>query len=303
MFLDSLNRRIVDSYLHHCQVKGLASKTLRWYRWHLTRYSDWLAGQALILDRAACSAYFGATAGDLAHSSRRNLRACLRAWGSWCASQGIPDPAEHLPRIRAQRHLPDVLSQAELGHLLALLPALPLRTAALLAVLLDTGLRVSELAHLRRLDLDLDRCSLVVRRGKGGKDRAAFYSDPTRDLLARYLATHDLPQVWAGLAEYGHAGPLTASGIRQLLRRTAAAHGFRTLSPHVLRRTCGTELLARGVDLSTIGDQLGHEDIHVTRQHYARLSDPRRRDLVRGASVIGQALGPVAIDWPIRQSD
>lgn len=296
---DSLNRAIVATYMEDCMVRGLAPKTLRWYEWHLTRYADWVAGRYLLIDESTLNSYFASTVRDLAHSSRRNLRACLRAWGTWVAGHGVPNPAASLPRLRRARTRPKVLSPRELDRLLRLLPHLPEREAAIIAFILDTGLRVSELVALNRDDLDLEYSQVTVRHGKGDKSRVAFFSDTTGRFLSRYLSTHGWPHVWHGTNATGDSGPLTENGVRQALRRVAHDHGFESLSPHLLRRTCGSALLGRGVGLSVISDQLGHEDLQVTRDYYARLADPVRRDKVRQHSVVESVLQPVLVpDWP-----
>jgi integrase len=196
-----------------------------------------------------------------------------------------------------------VLAPAEVQRLIHYMagPDAPIREAALIFVLLDTGIRVSELVALKRSDIGPGQ--LTVRSGKGRKGRVCYFADATAQALANYLATHDEPHVFVSERPGRGLTPLTDNGVRQMLRRLAKSIGLERLSPHMLRRTCGTEYHAAGVDLDLIGDQFGHEHVSTTRI-YARLTDTRRRDLLIKASPVSRALAASAVavpDWPTGQ--
>lgn len=307
-----LSESIIAAYLDDCRDRELAAKTVTWYQYHLQRARDWLENQpstslhALgILDPAQLTAYYSSTR-NLSTNTRRHMVAALRAFGSWLGNFGLSNPAGCLNRPRKKKTLPQVLPPQEVQRLLQVLETEPLRERALCYLILDTGLRANECAHLRRDHLDLDAGQLLVRDGKGGKDRICFYSDTTASILSRYISTHTQPAVFVAARRPYH--PLSADAIGRALRRLAARHNFRRLGPHLLRRTSGTEYHAAGVDLDTIGDQFGHEDLETTRDYYARLADDRRRSILRRASPVEHALGNVhtlsaAIpvpNWPTR---
>lgn len=295
---------IVEAYLDDCADRGLAAKTIDWYRWHLTRAIHWLHQAADyhsldLLHPTGLRAYYRSTAG-LAVTTRHYLVACLQAFGAWLQrDHHLDNPAAGLKKPRLPKTMPHVLPPTDLARLLQVLDGEEPRERALVLLFLDAGLRVSELIHLTRRDLDLDAAQLWVRDGKGGKDRLVFYSEGTAAGLRAYLATHDNDEVFVSRRPGRPAGPLTDNGVRQILRALADRHGFQDLRPHTLRRTCGTELAANGVDLSTIADQFGHEDIATTRI-YTRLADSRRREVLRRASPIQrhQPAGIPVPDWP-----
>jgi site-specific recombinase XerD len=305
-----LSESVICAYIEDCLDRGLSDKTVEWYAWHLRRARDWLADEPSytpldLFSRDGVSAYFRSTRNTMANNSRVYMVNCLRTFGKWLAEFGMTSPTAHLKRPRLEKSLPDVLAPAEVQRLIRHMagPDAPVRERAVVYLLLDTGLRVSELAALRRFDIDLTDCKVIVRNGKGSKGRVAFFSVETATALADYLVTHDEPSVFVSERRGRGLTPLTDNGIRQMLRRLAKSIGLERLSPHMLRRTCGTEYHAAGVDLDLIGDQFGHEHVSTTRI-YARLADTRRRDLLMEASPVSRALAASAVavpDWPTGQ--
>lgn len=294
----SLSEWIIEIYLVDCEDRGLSANTIKWYGWHLRRCRDWLDGQprqhALgILDAGALAGYVRQTrktdGQPLARSSKENMLAAMRAFGSWLKAHGADNPAAELPKMKKEKRLPAVLNHGEFGALLAALDGgeVSLRDRALVLLLVDAGPRVSEAAALRREDLDLERGQVTIRGGKGGKDRVAFFSAETARCLREYLATHNRREVFLGESANHPGEPLRARGIRSALARLARRAGLRHLTPHLLRRTCGTELTANGVDEFSVADQFGHEDTSTTRL-YARLADERRRVVIQRASPVAR---------------
>jgi integrase/recombinase XerD len=303
-----LSEQVIESYLDSCLDRGLAPKTVKWYRWHLRRARDWLEAEpgyhALdFLSEEGLRAYYRSTR-DLARTSRRALVAAMQAFGTWLEGYKLENPATSLQKPKAHKRLPKVLPPSEVERLLEVAEQEPPRERALLLLFLDTGLRVSEVARLKRADLDLASGRLVVCNGKGGKDRVVFYCQRTADALRTYLNTHTHAYVFVSQrvgpppAQVSFPPkPMTPSGIRQILRKVAGRYGFSDLTPHTLRRTCGTELAAHGVDLATIADQFGHADV-ATTTIYTRLADSRRQEVLERASVVNRHAIPVPT-WPI----
>jgi len=283
---------IIEVYCRSCDERGLSVNTVSWYRWHLERGRDWLIasrGLCHACDFLTCEGvetYYRST-GDLSRNTRRYMVAAWRAFGTWLEGYGVASPAVGLVRPRVERRLPRVLSPADTVRLVACCESESRRERAIVLLLLDGGLRVEELCSLDRVDLDLLAGQVCVCSGKGGKGRVVFISERTCAAVGAYLAEHDCRAVF--VAERRPHNRLTPDGVRQLLQRLAARHGFEVLNPHLLRRTCGTRLVANGVDLSTVADQFGHADISTTRI-YARLADGLRRDVVRRASPVDWAV-------------
>jgi site-specific recombinase XerD len=141
------------------------------------------------------------------------------------------------------------------------------RLRALVVVLWRAGLRIDEALALREPDLDRRRGSLLVRRGKGGRRREVGMDDRGWQELEPWLdarvATHRSPVLHH---QRTHARtPMTASGVRAELRRTAAQAGVRRrFVPHQLRHAHAVEMAREGVPLIVIQRQLGHSELGIT---------------------------------------
>jgi integrase len=234
---------------------------------------------------------------NMALSSQQNMINALKAFGTWMMKQGLKNPMKDLVRPKGSS-LPDVLEPTEVEQLLLALETEPCRERAIVYLLLDTGLRVSELAALERRDLDLYDCKLRVRKGKGNNDRVVYFSPTTAHIVAEYLETHQNPHVFMGQRIAHPPAPLTPNGIGQALRRLAKRHGFERLNPPLFRHTCGTDLAAVNVGGSAIATHLGHKSVSTTTKIYISLANERQRNIIRQASPVEQHLGLAVPDWP-----
>lgn len=147
------------------------------------------------------------------------------------------------------------------------------RDAVLLAVLYNTGARVSEVTRVRNADLLLDRASALLLHGKGRKERIVPLWKSTAKQLRAWLAHID-PDPDAPVFPNRSGRPLSRSGVADRLRAAAkrASHSCpslnrRSISPHTLRHTTAMHLLQSGIDLTVISMWLGHEDITTTHKY------------------------------------
>ena len=195
------------------------------------------------------------------------------------ASFRHPDHAALIQRVlaippkRVERRLVSFLHEVEVKALLAAPDRktwVGRRDHALLAVALQTGLRVSELAALVCADVDLHPGAHLRCHGKGRKERITPLTPLTCGILRPWLAEHrgdpDRP-----LFPSRRGGPLSrdAVALRVAKHARAAAKqcpslGAKTVTPHVLRHTCAMQLLTAGVDTSVIALWLGHESVETT---------------------------------------
>jgi site-specific recombinase XerD len=180
-----------------------------------------------------------------------------------------------LPRPDAlPRHLSDMESQQLETYLLRRLDTadsvLRLENACL-AILAHTGLRASELLDLQFQDLDLGTNRLIVRQGKGQRDRVVYLSKVARQALEHYLDGFARPPV-APLLTRADGRPPSYSWLRTHVAAFGQAAGVANLTPHRLRHTLATRLLNAGMDITRIQKLLGHEHISTT-MIYARVQD------------------------------
>lgn len=169
-----------------------------------------------------------------------------------------------LPSIERPKKLPVVLSQQEVKLLLKT-PKL-LKHRVLLGLLYGCGLRCFELRKLKIRDVDLQRKMLHVRQGKGRKDRYL----PLCDLLIRGLQQYlhcEKPVEWLfnGKDIEGNYVALSSRGIQWVVKQARKQSGIeKEVTSHTLRHSFATHLLEMGLDIMSIKDLLGHENINTT---------------------------------------
>ncbi|MCP2039782.1 integrase/recombinase XerD [Neisseria sp. HSC-16F19] len=280
----------IDGLLEHLWLsEQLAHNTLEGYRRDLHKVGlrlhsaghDWLSADATALAAAVF------VADERPGSQARALSACKRLYG-WLQEYGRRSdlPTEHLRAPKRGRHLPDIISEAQIDALLAAPDTDQrhgLRDKALLETLYATGLRVSEAAQLQLGELDLQR-GLISTIGKGNKQRLVPLGEEAAHWLQRYLA-ESRPLLLQGRACDAVFVSQKKTGITrqlawQLVSRYAAEAGIRHLSPHSLRHAFATHLVNHGADLRVVQLLLGHADIGTT-QIYTHVANERLKQLVQ----------------------
>ncbi len=277
--------RHIEAFLEMLAAeRGAARNTIAAYRADLEDAARHAAarGQALARQDADTLRRYLATlssAGLSARTAARRLSA-LRQFHRFLLRDGAraDDPTDLLDSPRLPKTLPKYLSEAEVDALLAAAATHPTQGAPLraaLEILYATGLRVSELLALPRTALAGDAHVLFVR-GKGGRERVVPLSDAARDAAralggtGRWLFPGRDPE---------HA--LTRQGFAVMLKQVAPGAGIAPsrVSPHVLRHSFASHMLARGADLRSLQLLLGHADI-ATTQIYTHVLAERLRLLV-----------------------
>lgn len=206
----------------------------------------------------------------------------VRAWFKWLCRQNhlAANPAADLDLPRAEKRLPKhILNAAEVERVLAkpdVSDPLGLRDRAILEVFYSTGMRRMELIHLKLHDLDPERGTVMVRQGKGRKDRMIPMGARAFAWVARYVE-EARPKLLAGtddatvfLTNLG--GPFEPGRLTQLVRDTVrAAETGKSGACHLFRHTCATLMLENGADVRFIQQQLGHAELSTT-QIYTQVS-------------------------------
>jgi len=276
--------------------RGAARNTLDAYGRDLEDFEDFLARRgagSLDADVEAVRAWLAdqASSGMAPRTQARRL-SCIRQFFAFLFAEGRrgDDPTANVDAPRLGRPLPKYLSEDEVKAMLDAARALgdeagPPMTA-LLETLYATGLRVSELVSLPLSAVARDPAALVVR-GKGSKERMVPLSEPAREALVVWrklretLLPKNKPSRWL-FPSHSREGHLTRSGFAKMLSRVALAAGLdpARVSPHVLRHSFASHLLAGGADLRSVQQMLGHADI-ATTEIYTHILDEQRVRLVR----------------------
>ncbi|MGH2842604.1 MAG: site-specific tyrosine recombinase [Solirubrobacteraceae bacterium] len=213
--------------------------------------------------------------------------ACLRSFYRHMRREGelAFDPTKELRAPRSRARLPRVLTRDQVNILLAQPQGTgnaALRDRALLETMYACGLRASEAISLKLSDLDLQE-GVLIAQGKGSKQRLVPVGSKAVEKLGIYLEGAR-PQL-VGIRDEAHVfvnlrgQALSRQGLYKIVQRHARTAGLDSrMSPHTLRHTFATHLLAGGCDLRSLQEMLGHADIGTT-QLYTHLSTERLREV------------------------
>jgi integrase/recombinase XerD len=289
--------------------RGLSRNTLEAYRSDLQQYGLFLGRRGLDplqvgpTDLAAFVSELAAGREGKPPGAPATLQrkiACLRSFYRHLRREQMMDhdPTAELRPPRSRGRLPKVLSRDEVGRLLdqpqGTSPA-ALRDRALLETMYACGLRATEAITLELSELDLED-GLLRARGKGSKERIVPVGSKAIITLEAYLAKarprlvglRDEPRVFVNL----RGGGLSRQGLYKIVQGHARSAGLEDrMSPHTLRHTFATHLLAGGCDLRSLQEMLGHADIGTT-QVYTHLSSERLRDVYFDAHPRAQITPP-----------
>jgi site-specific recombinase XerD len=156
-----------------------------------------------------------------------------------------------------------------------------LRDAAIITLLLGTGMRVSECVGLDLTDIDFETNGLRVVR-KGGDEMVLYFGDEVEAALKAYMTVRGETTAKENhenaLFLSLHSRRLTDRAIQNLVKKYASlTTKLKNISPHKLRSTFGTQLYAETGDIYLVANVLGHADVNTTRKHYAKMDDTYRR--------------------------
>jgi len=226
--------------------------------------------------------------------------------------QPVNNSVFRLRYLRRPISLPKYLTEAESQRLEAYLIAQTTQTdlssrqtAACMLLMLHSGLRSGECTGLNLQDLDLPAKRLVVRLGKGQRDRLVYLSDVTCQAISAYLQVRPFAlngPLWLSARHH----PLSQGVLAKQVKETGKVVGINNLFSHRLRHTCATRLLNAGMDITRIQKLLGHEMISTT-MIYAKVQDATvETDFRHAIHLIELRQTPLsdravpALDWPTR---
>jgi site-specific recombinase XerD len=276
--------------------RELAEKSQRWYAGMLSVFATFCAAEGIDVEgiTAPLARRFFETVRQrtdprtgqpVTPQTVHGYARAVRAFLNWCVAEGLLD--ERVPKRLAMPKREDkvvpILTAAHIEHLIRACETT--RDKAIVAVLLDTGLRANELCTLTldNVHFTAEDAWLLVR-GKRAKWREVGLGKRSRQLLHRYIyrerptvASRDNQRVFLG-----RRGPLTPSGLDQVLyalRDEAGAEHFRgvRVRAHVLRHTFAVNYLANGGDLFRLSRLLGHSSVQTTAEYLKAFTSRQAR--------------------------
>lgn len=282
-----------DGFILHCGARHLSPKTIAMYRWILEKFTDHLTTDPPIADITLTDIEQFLAAQDITNTSLHHYHAALGSFYTWATTRTPPLVETHLPRqIPAPKPDQSTITTYTLTEIKQLLKyagrtreytrtgkracshTLPggERNRAIILILLDTGLRASELCAATIADLDIQQQRLTIT-GKGNKTRQVKFSPRTGEAVWKYLATRPNARAGDALITTLRGSPLDNNQLYQILRRIGQRAQVDNVHPHRFRHTFATEFLRNGGDPYTLQDLLGHTTMDMVRRyiHLAQL--------------------------------
>lgn len=278
---------VIAEYKRYLSACGYAEKTVAAYRLYLEKFARYLhhcnirdlrnVSHQVIIDYQAHVA-----SRKLALESKAlNLRPVKRLFEHLVRSHKLLiNPCDGIVETcRKRRRLGTVLSLKDVGKLLDqpnLSLGVQLRDRAVMELFYATGIRLSELISLKTHDAELSDKTLFIRKAKGRAQRVVPMGKRAAGYLKEYLEKIRPHHARNHLKERSlflnvHGRPLTAGSVQGFIRKYGIAAGIEhNASPHTLRRSCATHMLAAGADIRSIQQLLGHRRLDTT-QSYTRI--------------------------------
>lgn len=276
---------LLESFIKHLSdERNYSEHTVKAYRGDLENFRGFLLKEGKEIedaDIATINAYVSTLYGKNSPSSVERKISAVRSFFSYLVKKDIvaQNPAKLVRTPKKEKHLPVFLSVDEVFNLVDVKDPeqspLRVRDRAILELLYSSGLRVSELAGATLADLSMGEAIIRVR-GKGNKERIVPVGSKALSALGEYLDTREkLKPASDHIFLNSRGGGITTRSLARIIKKYGLVSGIsKNVSPHVLRHSFATHLLAGGADLRAIQEMLGHASLSTT-QRYTHLSVER----------------------------
>jgi site-specific recombinase XerD len=290
----SLNA-LVQGYVFNCRCEGKSPKTVSTYEAHLKRFLSYCQQNKFPDNPHKIDAYhirsflqyvssepirWGGNSTSArkpaGQSTVNHYYRVLNTFFRWLKQEGLinSNPLSHIKTPKIEQKVVQALSPKEAQALLSNCPsktALGCRDKAIIMMFLDGGLRVSELATLELADIDMDTGAIVVRHGKGGKQRIVRIGSTSQKALWRYLTLYrrgNSDRLF--LTRTGE--PLEPDATKLMVRRLGKKAGIPDVHVHRMRHTFAISYLRAGGDIFTLKYLLGHSSLSMVENYLKSLN-------------------------------
>lgn len=268
-------RECIDDFLIEQQVRGNSPKTQKHYFRCLGLFERFQSPKNPDISAVSvsdCKAYY-------IHLSNRNVSSvtvqtyirALRAFLSWCYLEGYI--SENIPKKfrlpKAQKKKIDILTDSEVEQLFRCLLGrdfISIRNYCIVALMIDSGLRLNEVVTIRRDKIHIAEGYAIVN-GKGNKERFVPLGLNSKRALLRYCSIVPNKEKDTPLFVKDTLIPIKESTVKQLFRKLKSRSGIPRLHPHLLRHTFATRYIERGGDIYSLQSILGHTSLEMVKKY------------------------------------
>ncbi|MBS3162349.1 tyrosine-type recombinase/integrase [Candidatus Woesearchaeota archaeon] len=245
-----------------CKLKGYSLQTKKSYLFHVGKFLKFCEKSSFNLNPENVKRYLLSI--DVSVNTSRLAYASLKFFFLGILKQN--EFTEQVPVKKKIKQLPKVISRENIKKMIEL--SNNLKHKIIVELLYSSGLRLSELLNLKKIDLDFDRNIIYVRQGKGNKDRITIMSETLKMDLLKYYSKYEFKTEY--LLE-GREGKYTKRSVQLVLGHLGKRLGM-NITPHMMRHSFATHLLESGVDIRYIQKLLGHSDLKTT-EIYTKVSN------------------------------
>ena len=264
------------------QAANRSARTIDFYANELRRFFTWVEaggsaiGIAEITPHTIRAYLVSMEARGLSAASRDAAYRALGPFFKFCVEEGL---LESSPMTRVSRPTVDevskpIFTQEEIKRILAACDT-P-RDTAIVACLLDTGVRASELLRWKVEDIDLAEGTITIL-GKNRRERTVFLGSRAKRYLIKWLVAADVEfgHIWIyqGSKDEYTGKVLTTSGLNQVLRRIGSKASVSQCNPHKFRRTFAVQCLRDGMDIFTLQRLMGHRSLDMLKRYLTLVND------------------------------
>ena len=279
---------MIEKYIDYLKYeKKLSENTINSYKNDLDCFKDFFKKDLTKINLDDMHKY-------LNHLNKENKKATtvahnitvINSFYSFLISENIiaTNPCTNIISPKLAKKLPNYLTEEEVDKLLNI----PLKTAydyrnkAMLELLYATGIRVSELINLKFVNLELQDDFIRVM-GKGSKERIIPMSNISKKYLIEYIEIYRKTLLKSKDSEYlfinNQGNVISRVGFFKIIKKLCLENNIsKNVSPHILRHSFATHLLAHGADLRVIQELLGHSDISTTQIYAHLINDKLKKD-------------------------
>lgn len=262
----------LENYRNYLKYeRAYSDNTVGAYMNDLNKYEEFLKKDILKSDTEDLEKYLKYIK-NLESTTVAHKITSIKSYFNYNIKRGIVsvNPADKVSRPKLTKHLPDYLTEEEVGKLLDVEVKSPYdyRNKTILELLYSSGIRISELVNIKTPNYDSEEC-LIRIMGKGSKERIVPLGDYAVNIMNDYMNNYR-PLINKKHTDYvfinNRGDKISRQFIFKVIKKEALKKGIKKdISPHTLRHTFATHLLKNGADLRIIQELLGHENISTTQ--------------------------------------
>ena len=266
----------IEAFLIDRKAQNMSKGTLEFYQKKLKYFTDFCESQAvkqitqitatLLRELLLELEHKGHNPGGV-HAVYRTVKTFLRWWEKEVEPDNWKNP---IKKVKPPRVNVELLEPVEINDIQKMINSCRdnftgRRDKAMFLFLLDTGVRASEAISISMQDVNFMTGEVIIKQGKGRKDRRVFLGSKTRKALRAYMKLRNAPSNAAWVTKEGEK--LTYWGLKMIMKRRASLAAVATPQLHSFRRWFALTCLRNGMDVYSLQDLMGHADLQVLRRY------------------------------------